>query len=121
LGEDAVEGRDIVLEGSDTTIGGRPAGLEIEQVLDGSGDAVQRRERVSGHYCGFSFFRFCPRSIKVSENQSIEAWIAPLDTGDGFVHDLDGRHLLCADAARGFSSSSKGGVAHRISSRTSRP
>ena len=44
LGEDAVEVGDVVLERAHAAERARPAGLEVEEVLHGGRDAVQRPE-----------------------------------------------------------------------------
>ncbi len=77
LGEGAVELRDVVLQRPHAAEGGRPARLEVEQVLDRRRHAVQRAERLAAHDGLLGAFAcLAARIVEIREDQGIEARIA---------------------------------------------
>ena len=99
LGEGAVPVGDVVLERADAAEGRRPAGLEVEQVLDRRRHAMERPERVAAHHRVLGALRLLPRALGVEEDQRVEARVALLDPGERRVHHLDRRQFAPPDAA----------------------
>ena len=94
---------DAVLQRADAAEGGRPAGLEVEQVLDRGRHAVQRAERgAAGMSASSAAFARAARVVEALEDEGVEARIAALDAGDQRVHHLDRREVAAADAHRHF-------------------
>src|SRR5690606_18968484 len=100
LGEGAVPMRGVVLERAHAAAGGGPAWLEVEQVLDGRGDAVQRPQLAARHHGGLGPLRGLTRVLEAEVDEGVEAGIAGLDPRDERVHHLQRRQLPPPDARR---------------------
>ena len=100
LREGAVDGEPEVLQRADAAEGGGPAGLEIEQVLDGDGNAVEGAERPALHDGRFRLLRGGAGVVIALVDEGVEAGVARLDARDDGFEDFGGRYLLRADLVR---------------------
>jgi hypothetical protein len=100
LGEGAIGIRDEILAGAHAAEAGLPARLEIEQILDRRGHAVERAERVARHQRALGRQRRLAGIVEAEIDEGGDGGIALLDPCDGGVDDFDGRQLTLADAAR---------------------
>ena len=88
--------------------------LEIEEILDRRGHAVERPERAAFHDLILGSPRLAPCIIEAEMDEGVEAWIALLDAGDRRLDRLDRREIAPANAQRQFAGThiSDVGISH---------
>src|SRR5262249_48674355 len=99
LREHAVEVQHVVGQRANASKGGRPARLEVEQVLDRDGYTMQRSHfttRANGLVCG----RGCLSGVlEAFVDECVDGGITLLDALDGGLEDLQRRELSATDPA----------------------
>jgi hypothetical protein len=100
LGERAGDVQGELLERPDAAEARRPAGLEVEQVLDRGGHPMQHAKLGPGHQGLLGLAGPLAGLIKAEVNKSVQAVVSGLDALDAGVHDLNRGQLTSPNPTR---------------------
>jgi hypothetical protein len=100
LGEGARDVQGVLLEGTDAAEGRRPAGVEVEQVLDRGGHPMKHAQIRPGHQCLFGLPSALAGVVEAEIDKGVQAVVSGLDALDEGVNDLHRGQLAPPDPCR---------------------